>query len=85
MHKKCWLIQPFLDSVNNKFFHRDLPVFPLILTEILAECSMIQPWNLSFTYFFLFGAEIYELEIFKSLPFFKINAREISKTCHSSK
>ena len=77
MHKKSWLIQLFFRiNQQQQFFHRDLPVFPLILTETLAECPLIQ---LSFSYCFFFGAEIYKLEIFKNLPFAKISTREIFK------
>ena len=37
------LINFFLESINeNSFFHGDLPVFPLILKETLAKCSLIQ-------------------------------------------
>ena len=64
----------FLESINNKFFHRDLPVFLLILTEILAECPLIQ---LSFSYSFFFRAEIHKLEIFKNLSFAKISTCKI--------
>ena len=32
----------FLESINNKFFHRDLPVFPLILKEKLAAYPLVQ-------------------------------------------
>ena len=64
----------FLESIDNKFLHRDLPVFPLILTEKLPEYPLI---HLSFSYSFFFGAEIHKLEIFKNLPFTKISTREI--------
>ena len=60
-----------------EFFHCDLPVFPLVLTETLAECTLIQ---LSFSYCFFFSAEIYKLEIFINLPFTKISTRVIFKT-----
>ena len=71
--KKCWLIQLFLESINDKIFHHDLPAFPLILAETLAKYPLIQ---LSFSYF-CFGAEMYKLKIFKNLPFVKITSREI--------
>ena len=58
MHKNFWLIQLFLESINNKFFHRDLLVFPLILTKALAECPLIQPF---FSYSFSLGAEVHKL------------------------
>ena len=32
----------FLESINNKFFHRDLTVFPLILKEKLAAYPLVQ-------------------------------------------
>ena len=58
MHKKYWSIQAFLESVNNIFFNHDLLAFPLILTETLVKYPFIQ---LSFSYSFLFGAEIYKV------------------------
>ena len=48
----------------------------VILTETLAECPLIQ---LSLSYSFFFGAEIYKLEISKNLPFAKISTRKIFK------
>ena len=65
----------FLELVNNRsiinhFFHRDLPVFPLFLTQTLAE----YPFD---SVVFSFGAEIYKLEIFKNFPLTKISTREI--------
>ena len=44
----------FLDSINNNsFFHRDLPVFPLILVETLAEYPFDS--NIFFLFFFIWG------------------------------
>ena len=76
MLKKCWLIQFILESVNDNFFHRDLSVFQLILTKTLGECPLIQ---LSFSYSFFYGTEIYKREIFKNVLFIKISARKIFK------
>ena len=61
MHKKKLVNQ----SITT-FFHCDLPVFPLILTQTLVECPLIQ---LPFYYFpfsnaIFFGAEIYKLKTF---------------------
>ena len=47
MHEKNYaqkmLVNFFLESINeNSFFHGHLPVFPLILTETLAKCSLIK-------------------------------------------
>ena len=65
----------FLQSIHsNSFFFHDLHVFPLILTETLAEYPLIQ---LSFSYSFFFEAEIYKHEIFKNLPFAKISTRKV--------
>ena len=59
----------FLESINgNSFFYHDLHVFPFILTETLAEYTLIQ---LSFSYSFFFEAEIYKHKIFINLPFGK--------------
>ena len=59
----------FLESINgNSFFYHDLHVFPFILTETLAEYTLIQ---LSFSYSFFFEAEIYKYKIFINLPFGK--------------
>ena len=69
MHVKFWLIQLFLESINNKFFHF-LPVFPLILTETLAAYPLIQ-------LLFFFGTEIYKREILKNLLFAKISTSKI--------
>ena len=40
MRKKCWLIQLFIINQKQQFLHRELPVFPLILTETLAKCPL---------------------------------------------
>ena len=76
MLKECWLIQFIVEPVNDKFFHRDMPVFPLILTKTLGECPLIQ---LSFSYSFFCGTEIQKREIFKNLSFAKISAPKIFK------
>ena len=65
----------FLESINNSsfsIFH--LIIFLLILTEKLATYPLNQ---MSFSYSFFFGVEIYKLKIFKNLPFAKISTREI--------
>ena len=78
----------FRINQKQQIFHRDLPVFPLTLTETLAECPLIQ---LSFSYSFFFRAEIHKLEkfqklaickhkysqVFKNLPFANISTRKI--------
>ena len=76
------LVNSAFFSINQKqqIFHRDLPVFPLTLTETLAECPLIQS---SFSYSFFFRAEIHKLEKFQNLPFANISTRKFSKTCHS--
>ena len=45
----------FRISQEQLFFHRDPPTFPLILTEALAKCPLIQP---SFSYSFFFEADV---------------------------
>ena len=85
-----WLIQLFfVESIKNNNFHRDLLVFPLVLTETLAECPLIQ---LFFSYSFFLGAEIYKLKAFKNLPFDmpgiirgKITINSSSKSVFSSR
>ena len=57
-------------SLIDRIFHYDLPVFPLILTETLAEYPLI---HMSFS----LGTEIYKLEIFKYLPIAKISTHKI--------
>ena len=88
MHAKCWLIQLFLESIKNNRFSIVTKVFPLTLTETLAECPLIQS---SFSYSFFFRAEIHKLEkfqklaickhkysqVFKNLPFANISTRKI--------
>ena len=79
--KKCakfFLVNSGSLCINQQqeFFHRDLPVFPLILIETLAERPLIQ---LSFSYFFFFGTKIYKIGIFKNLPFAKISSHKIFK------
>ena len=69
MHVKFWLIQLFLESINNKFFHF-LPAFPLILTETLATYPLNQ-------LLFFFGAKINKPEILKNLLFAKISTSKI--------
>ena len=68
MCKKCWLIQLYFRINQQQLFQRDLPVFPLILTEKLAAYLLIQ---LSISFSFFYGAEIYKFEIFKNLRFAK--------------
>ena len=53
----------FRINQQQQIFHRDLPVFPLTLTETLAEFPLIQ---LSFSYSFFFGVEIHKLENFQT-------------------
>ena len=43
MLKKMFVNSAFFKNQSKQqFFHRDQPVFPLILTETLAECPLIQ-------------------------------------------
>ena len=60
----------FRANQKQQFFHCDLPVFPLILTEKLAAYPLIR---LSFSCWFLYGDEIYKFEVFKYFPFTKNN------------
>ena len=71
-----------LKNFGRIFSHREMLIFPLILTETLAECPLI---HLFFSYSFFLGAEIYKLKIFKNLPFTKISTREIFKNLPFSK
>ena len=65
----------FRINQQQRFFHCDLPVFPLFLTGTLAKYPLFQ---VSFSYSFFFGAEIHKIEIFKNLPFAKISTCEIT-------
>ena len=52
IHKKCWLIRLFFGMhQQQQFFHRHLPVFPLIVAETIVKCPLIQlPFSDSFVF-----------------------------------